>query len=87
MAYFSLIQFLNTLDNPVEGLGQNDSVFLSRFVMFGGFVDNEIGIADCANHCGSGGVGGGGGGGGGGGNGGRGDGGGRGSGSSALAIL
>jgi hypothetical protein len=63
------------------------SDFAIAMVFLGGFVDNEIGIADCANHCGSGGVGGGGGGGGGGGNGERGDGGGRGSGSSALAIL
>jgi len=56
MAYFSLVQFLNTLDNPVKGHGQNDSVFLSGFVMYrisisdfaiamvflGGFIDNEI---------------------------------------------
>ena len=103
MAYFFLVQLLNTLDNPVVGIRQNDRVFLSGFVMnrigiadfaiamvfLGGFVLNRIGISDCAKHGGSGGGGGGGGGGDGGdgGDGGRGDGGGRGGGSSALAIL
>jgi hypothetical protein len=42
MAYFFLVQFLNTFDNPVVGIGQNDRVFLSGFVM------NRIGIADFA---------------------------------------
>jgi len=33
MAYFFLVQFINTLDNPVVGIGQNDMVFLSGFLM------------------------------------------------------
>jgi hypothetical protein len=59
MAYFSLVQILNTLNNPVEVLGQNRTVFLSGFnryrrisisdfaiamVNLGRFVNKEIGI-------------------------------------------
>jgi hypothetical protein len=69
MAYFFLVQFLNTLDNLVVGIRQNDMVFLSGFVMnrigiadfaiamvfLGGFVVKRIGIANFANHGGSGG--------------------------------
>ena len=95
MAYFFLVQFINTLDNPVLGIGQNDMVFLSGLVMnrigiadfaidmvfLGEFVDDRIGIANFANHDGSGGGGGGGDGCNGGGSKGR------GGGSSALGIL
>jgi len=95
MAYFFLVQFINTLNNPVVGIGQNDLVFLSGFVMnrinitdfaiamvfLGGFIVDRIGITNFANHSGSGG-------GGGGKDGGDdGVGGGRGSNSSALGIL
>ena len=62
MTYYFLIQFLNTLNNPVIGIGQIDMVFVSRFVtnririanfaipmvVLGGFIVDRIRIADFA---------------------------------------
>jgi hypothetical protein len=74
MAYFVLVQVLDSFDNPVVGIGQNDMVFLSGYILnrignadfdiamvflgLGAFAVNTIGEADFANHGRSGGGGG-----------------------------